>query len=46
MTALGLCVNVDHLVEREDFEHRAHRVGRRDDDQPPTQPDDPFVHVE
>ena len=36
LTALGLCVNVDHLVESEDLENHAHRVGRRDDDQPPT----------
>lgn len=43
---LGLRLDIDHLIEPQDLKNQLHRVGRRDDDQPPTQPRDPFVQLE
>jgi hypothetical protein len=42
---LGLRLYVDHLIEPKDLEHHAHRVRRGDDDQPATEPVDPFVEL-
>ena len=42
---LGLRLNVDHLIEPENFENHAHPMCGGDDDQPSTQPFDSLVDV-
>jgi hypothetical protein len=41
-----LRLNVDDLIEPENVENHSHLVRRGDDDQPPTKPLEPFVHMQ